>query len=221
MTGLALAVVAIALPDSLNPSLIVADVYETLGPGSIRRTLAFMIGAFVVTLAGGLVIGLGVGDLIVSLLPKLSHPVKYRVLAGLGLALICGGVVIWWRRAALADAQPPPPREPAGGTSAALLGSGLAAVELLTAFPYFAAIAMIVGSSERAGGKAALLLLYNLIYVLPLIAITVGCVVWGAGAARRLKPIADWIAMHWPAVFGPIVSAVGLGLAVYAILQLV
>ena len=219
MGGLALAVVAIALPDSLNPSLIVADAYLTLGPGSALRTAAFTLGAFAVTLAGGLLLALGLGDLIVSLLPKLSHSVKYEVLAGLGFALAVGGAVIWWRRDSLAESEPRPPKESAGG-SAVLMGSGLAGLELLTAFPYFAAIAMIAGSSEPVSGKAALLVLYDVVYVLPLIAITVACMIWGEQAARRLRPIADWIAMHWPAVVAPAVSLVGIGLASYALIRL-
>ena len=71
MPGLALAVVAIALPDSLNPSLIVAAIFLALGQHPFRRTLAFTLAAFVVTLAGGMLIALGLGDLILSLLP---HP---------------------------------------------------------------------------------------------------------------------------------------------------
>lgn len=222
MAGLALAVLAIALPDSLNPSLIVADAYLTLGPGSVVRTAAFTLGAFAVTLAGGLVLALGLGDLIVSLLPKLSHHVKYEVLTGLGVALALGGAVIWWRRHDLVDSEPRPrEQQPASGSSSAvLMGSGLAGVELLTAFPYFAAIAMIAGSSEPAGGKVALLLLYDVVYVLPLIAITVACMIWGERAARRLQPIADWIATHWPMIVAPLVSLVGVGMAVYGLVQL-
>jgi len=48
MVGLALAVVAIALPDSLNPSLIVAAVYLSIGSHPVRRPLMFTITAFVV-----------------------------------------------------------------------------------------------------------------------------------------------------------------------------
>jgi len=79
--SLAFAVAAIALPDSLNPSLIIACVFLGLGPQPLRRTIEFTVSAFAVTLAGGLVVALGLGDLILSLLPKLSRSVKYEVMA--------------------------------------------------------------------------------------------------------------------------------------------
>lgn len=224
MAALALAVVAIALPDSLNPTLIVGAVYLALGSHPVRRTLAFTISAFVVTLLGGLLIALGLGDLILSALPKLSRAVKWETMTIVGAALVFGAGLIWWRRGSLADSEPPSRRKPADaareGGSAVLMGGGIAGVEFLTAFPYFAAIAMVLGASVSAAGKLFLLVLYNLIYVLPLIAIVISCAVMGEEGGRRLAPIGDWIAMRWPTVVAPMVGAVGVGLTVCGIVQL-
>jgi cytochrome c biogenesis protein CcdA len=220
VAALALAVVGIALLDSLNPTLIVADVYLALGPHPLRRTLGFTIAAFVVTLAGGLAIALGLGDLILSVLPKLSHTVKWDVLIAVGLLLVCGGGVIWWRRDALAHREQASPQEPSQGGSAVLLGAGIASVELVTAFPYFAAIAMVLGASVSFSGKVSLIVLYNLIYVLPLIAIVIVCAVMGEKGGRLLTPISNWIGMRWPLVVAPLAAAAGAGLAAYGIVQL-
>jgi len=95
VVALSLAVVGIALPDSPNPSLIVAALYLAPGAHSTRRMVAFTAAAFAVTLAGGLVIALGLGDLILSLLPKVSPTLKYDLMTGFGVALVGGGVVIW------------------------------------------------------------------------------------------------------------------------------
>jgi hypothetical protein len=221
MPTLALAVVAIAAPDSLNPSLIVAAVYLALGAHPVRKTLVFTITAFVVTLAGGLAIAVGLGDLILSLLPKLSHTVKYDVITAVGILVMCGGAVIWWRRESLAESAPDPSREhPSGDGSPILLGAGIAGVELLTAFPYFAAIAMVLGASVSGPEKLFLLVLYNLVYVLPLVGVVVVRGFMGEKGAELLVPISNWIQIHWPAVVAPLAGAVGAGLTVYGILEL-
>ena len=59
------------------------------------------------------------------------------------------------------------------------MGAGIAGLELLTAFPYFAAIAMIAGSGVSDVGKLSLLVLYCVIYTLPLIAIAVVIAIMG------------------------------------------
>ena len=70
MLSLALVVVAIALPDSINPSLILTDLYLAAGPHPRRRTATFAIAAFAITFLGGVVIALGLADLVRSLLPQ-------------------------------------------------------------------------------------------------------------------------------------------------------
>ena len=66
MLKLALAVVAIALPDSINPSLIVGQLFVATGGRPRLRTAAFTVGAFTITFAVGLALALGLGDLILS-----------------------------------------------------------------------------------------------------------------------------------------------------------
>ena len=221
MPALTLAVILVALPDSLNPTLIVAAIYLTLGPTPVRSTLAFTISAFAVTLAAGLAIALGVGDLILSVLPKVSPATKWKLITAAGVVVACFGVVIWWRRRSLADTEPPSHRPPAQHSgSPVTLGAGIAGLEVLTAFPYFAAIAMVIGSSVSLGAKAFLLVLYNVIYVLPLIAIVVVCAVMGRRRERVLTPVGDWIATRWPVVVSPIAVLAGVGLAVYGIMHL-
>ena len=83
---------------------------------------------------------------------------------------------------------------------AALMGAGIAGRELLTAFPYFAAIAMIVGSGVSDVGKLSLLVLYCVVYTLPLIAIAAMIAIMGQRAERILRPVGDWLSAHWPAV---------------------
>jgi cytochrome c biogenesis protein CcdA len=218
--GLVIAVAAIALPDSLNPSLIVADLYYAIRPYPGRQTAVFTGAAFVVTLAGGVAIGIGLGDLVLSLLPKPGRTLKYALMEVAGVVLVCAGAAIWLRRRSLAMHEQPDREHNEGVGAAAVVGAGLAGLELLTAFPYFAAIALVAGSSASAAGKLFLLLIYNLVYFLPLIAIVIVCGVMGERGGRKLAPIGEWIATRWPVVVAPLALAAGIGLIIYATLKL-
>src|SRR5437763_1908777 len=103
--SLALAVSAIALPDSLNPSLIGVATYLAARPNPRRRTAAFTAAAFAVTLAGGALLALGLGDLILSVVPKPDPTLKYALEIAAGVLLVLAGAGIWWRRLALVSEQ--------------------------------------------------------------------------------------------------------------------
>ncbi len=221
MLSLALVVAAIALPDSINPSLILTDLYLAAGSHPRRRTAAFAIAAFAVTFLGGVLVALGLADLVRSLLPKLSTEVKYGLIVGGGVSLSLGGVAVWAKRQTLAERQQPKTkRHSSAGQSAVVMGAGIAGVELLTAFPYFAAISIIVGSGVSPPEKLILLGVYNLVYVLPLIGVAVVCAVMGPGASEFLSRVRDGVLSHWPIVVAPLAFAVGLGLTAFGILRL-
>lgn len=107
-----------------------------------------------------------------------------------------------------------------GHGSAPLIGAGLAGVELLTAFPYFAAIALIVGSGVSIAGKLTLLGLYCVIYMLPLITIVVAFAVMGDQAERILRPTGDWLLSHWPTIVAPLTATIGIAVLAFGIVQL-
>jgi cytochrome c biogenesis protein CcdA len=219
MLKLTLAIVAIALPDCLNPSLIGGQLLVATRPRPRRGVAAFTIGAWTVTFLFGLAVALGLGDLILSLVPKPGASVKYGLITAAGVVMIVGGVIIVTRRHALAAAVPSA-EQPPTDRSAALIGASLAGVELLSAFPYFAAIALIVGSDVSGAEKLSLLVLYCVIYTLPLIAIAVMFAVMDDKAERALRPTGDWLMGHWPLVVGPVTGAIGIGLLGYGISHL-
>lgn len=222
MSSLAIAVVAIALPDCINPSLIGGELLYAAGERAALRTTAFALAAFTVTLLVGLALALGLGDLILSVLPKPGPTVKYALFTAAGIVLVAASVVLWLRREALGSSEPTrtPDRKPAGFGSALLLGSGIGALELLTAFPYFAAIAMIVGSSASDGGKVLLLVLYCVVYVAPLFGIALVCLVLGDRAEAKLRPVVNWLLTNWPRFVAPLAAIIGVGLVTYGIVRL-
>jgi hypothetical protein len=217
---LAIAIVAIALPDCINPSLIAAELLLAGGEHPGRRTVAFTVAAWTVTFLFGLAIALGLGDLILSLLPKPSATLTYALIEAAGILLVLGGTVILIRRKALAGSGNVSATGRTSPGSPVLVGAGVAALEMLTAFPYFAAIAIIVGSNVGAPGKVFLLILYCVVYTLPLIGIAVVCVVMGKRAEAALRPVMDWLFARWPVILGTLAVAVGIGLAVTGVVKL-
>jgi hypothetical protein len=184
-----------------------------------RRAVAFTLAAFAVTFLFGLAIGLGLGDLILSVVPKPSATVKYALVSAAGLVLVVGGAVMWIRRRTLvssgASADRREVHEPA-----ALLGAGIAGLELLSAFPYFAAIALIVGSGVSNAGKLSLLVLYCVVYALPLIVIAAVIAVMGKRADRSLATLGAWLFAHWPVVVAPLTAGFGVAVLAFGVVQL-
>lgn len=220
MLKLAIAVVAIAIPDCINPSLIAGELLVATGRHPGRKTATFTLAAWTVTFLFGLALALGLGDLILSVVPKPSATVKYALIAAAGLALVLGGAAVWIRRRSLVSDEMESHHR-GSHQPAALMGAGIAGVELLTAFPYFAAIALIVGSGVSNAGKLWLLILYCVIYTLPLTAIAITIALAGDGAERILAPIGDWLFTHWPAVVAPLTAAFGLAVLALGIVQLI
>ncbi len=219
MLKLVIAVVAIALADCINPSLIGGELFVATGERPRQKTTAFTVAAWIVTFVFGLALALGLGDLILALVPRPGRTVKYGLIAAAGAVLVLGGAIVWLRRKSLVAVEARDARTDSH-RPAALMGAGIAGLELLTAFPYFAAIAMIVGSGVSSAERLLLLILYCVIYTLPLIAIAVLIAVMGERADRILRPVGDWLSAHWPAVVAPLTAAFGIGVLAFGIVEL-
>ena len=79
-----------------------------------------------------------------------------------------------------------------------------------TAFPYFAAIAAIVGSGLGPVRDLVLLLLFNVCFVLPLLGIVGVLTFAGDRADQMLTAGRDFLQRHWPAVLAGLALVAGL-----------
>ena len=169
MFALLALVVSIAAADSLNPSTLAPALFFAVGPHGRRDVASFAVAVFLVSLAGGLALTFGPGQVLLTRVAKPSpHTVHLIELAAGGAALPVAAAL--WRARARIGARLARERQP-GGRPAALLGAGIMAVELPTAVPYFAAVAAIVSSGHRDSTQIVLVLLYNLVFVAPLVAL--------------------------------------------------
>jgi cytochrome c biogenesis protein CcdA len=200
--------VSIGLADSLNPSTIVPALYLATGEQPRQRVVEFTVGVFAVYFVGGAAIALGPGQLLLSLVPHPSSTTRYVIEVVAGAAILIAGVVLWFHRQRLGDRDPPDIS--GGGRGAWLLGATITIVELPTAFPYFAVIAAIVGSGLNPVRQLSLLLIFNVCFVLPLLAIIAVLTFGGDRTDRLLAAGRDFLQKRWPVVLAVVAVVAGL-----------
>jgi len=189
-------VISIGLADSLNPTTIAPALFMALGENARGRVIRFTIGVFAVYLLGGLIIALGPGQLLLSLIPRPDGRTRWILEIVAGLAMLVGSAYLWRHRNRLSHRSLP--EVDSKGKSSAILGATITAVELPTAFPYFAAIAAIVGSGFDPARQVILLLMFNICFIVPLLAIVATLTLAGDDAQRVLRLIRDRLQTNWP-----------------------
>ena len=210
-----LVVAAIAVGDSLNPSTVAPAVYLAVTRSAVRRILEFSAGVFVTYLVGGVLLLLGPGQLLLSALPHPASHEKHELAIGAGAVLLIVAAVLWSLRRRLAERSPPGAEGRRGSAFAA--GATVMLAELPTAFPYFGAIAVVIGSGSSLPVQVVMLVIFNVIFVAPLLA--VAAVVARSPATRRtlLEPLATRLARHWPSIFATLLAILGTVLVVVGV----
>ena len=170
--------------------------------------LQFTLAVFVVNFAGGAIVALGPGQAVLALVPHPHPTVRYIIELTAGVVMLIGAAVLWHKRTSLARRELPTPS--AGGKSSALLGVTIAAVELPTAFPYFAAIAAIVGSGYGPGHQVFYVAVYNVCFVLPLLAILGVLTFAGDRAESVLTTGRDLLQKWWPVLLAGLALLAGV-----------
>ena len=204
---LAVVVTSVGLANSLNPETVGPALYLATGPTRIRRVAQFTSGFFAVTFAAGLVLTIGPGRLLLGLAPHPERTIRHVIELVAGAVLLLCAVALWLGRRSLAGRELP--TGAVGGGSAVVAGASMALVGLPTAIPYFAVIAAIVASSATLPQEIALLAIYNVAFVVPLLAIIIALLVAGERAQIPLDRAGAWLQRQWPAVLAGLLLFVG------------
>ncbi len=200
-------VVSIGLADSVNPTTIGPALYLAGGKHARLHVIQFTLGVFAVYLLGGLLLALGPGQLLLSLVPHPDREDGYVLETIAGVAMLTAGVFLLSYRRRLSSFQVQTPK--ATRKSSAILGATITAVELPTAFPYFAAIAAVVGSGFDAARQTVLIVLFNVCFVLPLVAIVVTLTLAGDRAHSVLSTARAKLEANWPIVIATLALLAG------------
>jgi cytochrome c biogenesis protein CcdA len=205
-------VLSVGLADSLNPSTVGPALYLAASGNRVLKVTQFTVGVFGVNLLAGVLLTIGPGRLLLSLVPHPRGTVKHVIELVAGLVLLVAAVALWQSRRNLAHRQLP--MSSGAGGSALVAGASIAAVELPTAAPYFAAIAAILASSATLVQEIVLVVLFNLAFVLPLLAIIAVLLLAGQRANDWLEAGADWLQRRWPVILATLLLLVGAVLTV-------
>ena len=213
-------VLFLAVIDSINPSAIVVTLYllSTAGSRALVQVAVYVSAIFITYLLLGVMLVLGIE----SLLPSLGGILSGR--AGLIAQCLVGLVLLVYSlTASTHDQSAPVVARPSAGTYAALvmLGVSVTAMELPTAIPYFAAIALISEAALPFRAWLPLLGMYNVIFVLPPIALLVGHLVLQGRLAEPYAALRQRLESGARETMLWVAGLVGGGLFVTGLIELV
>ena len=201
--------ISIGFADSLNPTTIAPALYLATNEKNPRTQVAeFTVAVFAVYLLGGLAVALGPGQLLLALVPRPSKHLGYLLEIVAGVAMLTAGAFLWTYRKQLAKRDPPEVK--ADRRSSAILGATITAVELPTAFPYFAAIAAVVGSGLDVVRQVILIVLFNVCFIAPLLGIIATLTFAGPNAVRFLARGREFLERRWPVVLAVLALVAGV-----------
>jgi cytochrome c biogenesis protein CcdA len=203
-------VLLLGLADSLNPVTISVAVMLAAGERPLRGLIGYTLGVGLVYLAGGVLLTLGPAVLLHAALHHHAGTRTRIAEIAVGAGALAVAAFLATREPESVTRRVPAQVTPIRGFA---LGAAITVVDLPTALMYFGAIALVVGSGLGVASQIALLAIFNVGYVLPLIAITLFTAAFGRRAERTLARTRDLIARwgHW------LLAALTAGSGVYLI----
>lgn len=200
--------ITVGLADSLNPSTIAPALYLSAQPKGRNALAQFTAGVFIVYFGGGVLVALGPGELVLSLVPKPSIVVVHVLEVLAGVALLVVAALLWVHRDRLGRKQLP--TFSSNGRASWLLGATITAVELPTAFPYFAALAVVVSAPIDIPRKLLLILLFNICFVMPQLVMLAALTVAGDRAEVQLMRVSAFLQRRWPVLLAVVAMTGGV-----------
>lgn len=166
MTNLLITIAVIALIDSVNPNAVAVQLYLLSTPRPVKRSIAFILGDFSAAWIAGMLIALGISQLIAQVFNRLgSFIFVLQFVSGI-ILIVLGYYLNRFTNSTIA--KRPRSLKP---SSTFLFGLTMALLEAPTALPYLIAIEKIRQSNPTLLQLMLLLLFYDFIFVLPLIAL--------------------------------------------------
>lgn len=201
--------VALAALDSLNPTATAIQVYLLSTPKPIVRCVLFILGVFLAYWTAGLLIVLGFGKVITTLMSSagsfLSNPIIYVLQFIIGAVMLAVG---WTLNTANEQKAVKHPKN-LKPTYTFLLGLGVTIWEFPTALPYLAALERVIQARLDILSIMSVLGLYNVVFVLPLVILLGIYIVFQESAAGQLNAINRSINKFAPKILRVVLICLG------------
>lgn len=210
-------VIAVAVVDALNPSTVLPALLYALGRHARRDVAAFTAGVFVVSTLGGLVLVFGPGRALLHVVSHPSHRTVRLIEAAVGVLLIVIAAILWRTRARVARSLAQDRRK--AGNSAFLIGAGIMAAELPTALPYFGALIAVTEGAHSALASLGYVLLYNVVFVAPLLVLLAVIVISGERGAKLAARVRGPLIRYAPTLFPLLLGTLGVVLLVVSLVS--
>jgi cytochrome c biogenesis protein CcdA len=202
-------IVGIAVLDSVNPTATAIHLYLLSTVKPIPRALAFVLGVFGANYLGGFIAVLGLAALWRELTADWSGLIGASARWLLGLTLILAGYHLYRRRKPQSRVKKPRSLRP---VHAFILGIAVTSAELPTALPYLAAIAALAQASLRPAETAGALLVYNIVFVLPLLVLTALYLILSRKRAVWLEKLERAVSLWFPRLLPIFLMLLGVAL---------
>lgn len=206
--SIVLSIAALALVDSINPVELAAGIFLFTTKKPIARFLPYTIGIFFFHLIVGFIFYYGF-HFILDLHIFDSHIFDRIIELIGGIVLICLGILMKKKNKikTQAIASPSP-------LSTFLLGIGITASAIPTSAAYYSALGIIANDKLGFDSLGLLLLMYNLIFVLPLFILLAIYLIFQDKSQAIFEKVRNFIALHLNKILRVIVILIGLYLIV-------
>jgi cytochrome c biogenesis protein CcdA len=210
MHTLLVSLVAIAALDSLNPTAIALQIYLLSTPRPIARSISFIFGVFLAYWAAGLLVILGLRQLMMTVIAdtdfSLPEPYLYTIQFLIGFALLIAGCS--FKTSTSADQEKRPKKLTMDRTF--FMGMAMTILEFPTALPYLVAIEQIAKAKLDLFTIMSLLGLYNLVFVSPLIILVIIYIIFQQQSAILLRRINRSITIWSPQILRALMLGLGI-----------
>lgn len=177
--GLLISVLGLAFLDSVNPSALIVTLWLLGRRGYASKVSAYLAAVFATYFAVGALLLLGLS----AVWDYLSGPVGYGAQGVLGAAMLLYAFFPLGGAGKEGRLRPP---ESGGVLGLVALGVAVTAVEFSTALPYLGALAILANAGLPAPAWLAVLVAYNLVFVLPPFSLLALYALFGARLEVRL-----------------------------------